>query len=63
MSLCEILQQDAKGMYLATEHLSRTGDDLHWQPATGRNWMTTGQVLKYCTEACAQTIKGLVGDG
>lgn len=63
MSLAEILKQDAKGMYRATEGLFKQVDDLEWKPTTGQNWMTTGQLLKHCTEACGQTIKGFVVDG
>jgi len=38
-------------------------DDLEWKPTIGRNWMTTGRLLKHCTEACGHTIKGFVVDG
>ena len=60
MSLSEILKQDAEGMYRATEGLFRLVDDLDWKPATGSNWMTTGQLLKHCTEACGKVVNGFV---
>ena len=35
-------------------------DGLDWKPATGDNWMTTGQLLKHITEACGKCFKGFV---
>lgn len=34
--------------------------DLAWKPATGSNWMTTGQLLYHITEACGMCWKGFV---
>lgn len=45
MRLSEILGQDARGMYHAAEGLFRMVDDLAWKPATGKDWMSTAQVL------------------
>lgn len=40
-----------------------TDADLDWKPATGKNWMTTGQLLQHITEACGLCCKGfLTGD-
>lgn len=33
---------------------------LDWKPATGSNWMTTGQLLMHITNACGSSIKGFV---
>jgi len=33
---------------------------LDWKPATGTNWMTTGQLLMHMTNACGASIKGFV---
>jgi uncharacterized damage-inducible protein DinB len=35
-------------------------DKLNWKPATGSNWMTTGQVLRHMTDACGMAMKGFV---
>ncbi len=35
-------------------------DTLDWKPATGGNWMTTGQLLKHITEACGGAFRGFV---
>lgn len=60
MTLNEILKEDAEGVYHAAEGLFRLVDDseLGWKPATGKNWMTVGQLLKHCTDACGKTVKG-----
>jgi hypothetical protein len=62
MTLTEMLQADALQAYSAAEGLIKLVDEdkLSWKPATGKNWMTTGQVLKHCTEACGTGIKGFV---
>lgn len=62
MTLNEILEQDASGVYRTAEGLFRLVDDseLGWKPATGSNWMTVGQLLKHCTEACGKTVQGFV---
>jgi hypothetical protein len=60
MKLNEILMQDAEGVYRAAGGLFKLADDLNWKPATGTNWMTVGQLMKHCTEACGACIKGFV---
>jgi hypothetical protein len=60
MKLSEILKQDAEGVYRATEGLFKMVDDLEWKPATGKNWMTTGQLLMHCTDACGANVRGFV---
>jgi len=34
--------------------------ELNWKPATGHNWMTTGQLLKHISNSCGEPIKGFV---
>ncbi len=34
--------------------------ELGWKPATGSNWMTTGQLLHHVTNACGASCKGFV---
>ena len=48
--------------YGVTEKLMERveGKDLSWKPATGSNWMTTGQLLHHLTNACGASIKGFV---
>ena len=60
MEFSEILRQDASEVYRVTETLFRQVDDLDWKPVTGENWMTTGQLLHHCAEACGKPMKGLV---
>lgn len=56
----EILKQDAAEMYRVTEALFALVDDLDWKPATGDNWMTTGQLLRHCSEACGKSLRGFI---
>lgn len=60
MNVSDILKADAEAMYRATDGLFRRVDDLQWKPASGKNWMSTGQLLKHCTEACGKTLNGFI---
>jgi uncharacterized damage-inducible protein DinB len=62
MTLTELLKQEAEAMYAVTEGLFRLvrPEDLAWKPPTGKNWMTVGQVVRHCTDACGAAIKGFV---
>ncbi len=62
LTLTEVLKQEAEGMYRATENLIKMVDpgSLGWKPQTGKNWMTVGQLVKHCTDACGAPIKGFV---
>ena len=64
LTLTDLLKQEANGMYAATEKLFRMvdKDKLGWKPATGRNWMTTGQLIRHCASACGSGIKGFVSE-
>ncbi len=65
MTMIEILSQDAEGMYDVTEALFRRVEPgmLGWKPETGENWMTVGQLLKHCADACGPAVRGfLTGD-
>lgn len=48
--------------YRVTDALmAMVGDaDLGWKPATGTNWMTTGQLLMHLTNACGACCQGFV---
>ncbi len=58
MSLASFLREDALAVYAATEGLFGLVDDLDWKPATGTNWMTVGQLLHHCTNACGYCLNG-----
>jgi len=62
MTLTDILRQEAEHTYGVTENLFKLvePDELNWKPETGSNWMTVGQVLMHCTNACGSGIKGFV---
>lgn len=61
-TLTEILKMEVEGTYRAAEGLFKLvdKDKLDWKPATGSNWMTTGQLLKHCTNASGFCVKGFV---
>ncbi len=62
MNLTDVLKQEAEHMYVVTEKLFQLVDagKLDWKPSTGSNWMTVGQLVQHCTNACGDTIKGFV---
>ncbi len=51
MSWTGLLTREIESMYKVTEGLLDLVDDdkLGWKPATGSNWMTTGQLLMHIT--------------
>ncbi|MBN1348015.1 DinB family protein [candidate division KSB1 bacterium] len=62
MNWTELLKNEIESAYRVTEGLMDLvdGDKLQWKPATGSNWMTTGQVLMHLTNACGAAFKGFV---
>jgi uncharacterized damage-inducible protein DinB len=62
MNWTQLLKGDLEMAYHATEGLIKLvdKDKLDWKPATGSNWMTTGQLLHHITEACGMCCKGFV---
>lgn len=62
MNWTEMLKSEMHDAYRAAERLVAMADDeaLGWKPATGENWMTTGQLLKHVSDACGATFKGFV---
>lgn len=65
MNWTTLLTASATDTYKATDALMALVDDadLGWKPASGRNWMTTGQLLMHLTNACGFCCKGfLTGD-
>ncbi|MHC4473876.1 MAG: DinB family protein [Planctomycetota bacterium] len=62
MNWTELLKGEVEANYGATVGLvNMVGDDeLAFKPATGENWMTTGQLLMHITTACGFCCKGFV---
>ncbi len=62
MNWTDMLKGSIEYNYAGTEKLMDmvTDDALGWKPATGANWMTTGQLLKHIAEACGASCKGFV---
>lgn len=60
MTLKQLLREDAAAMYGAAEGLFGLVDEaaLDWKPSTGSNWMTVGQLLLHCTDACGKSWRG-----
>ena len=57
-----LIKSEIESSYHATEGLMKLVDpkSLGWKPATGANWMTTGQLLEHLTNACGACMKGFV---
>jgi hypothetical protein len=62
-ALKQILADEATSVYNATEKLFKKvlENELQWKPATGKNWMTVGQVLMHCADGgCGKAVKGFI---
>ncbi|MFA7329877.1 MAG: DinB family protein [Candidatus Delongbacteria bacterium] len=62
MTWKDLLQAEVDDTYRRTLGLLELVDDgaLDWKPATGENWMSTGQLLHHLTNACGFCFKGFV---
>ncbi len=63
MTLKDVLLHEAERTYAVTEKLFRRVADAEfsWTPATGKNWMTVGQLLMHCASfGCGKAIQGFV---
>jgi hypothetical protein len=62
MNWTELLKSEIESKYAVAEGLLKLVDEdkLNWKPATGSNWMTTGQLLKHVGEACGTAFRGFV---
>jgi hypothetical protein len=62
MNWTELLKAQVEDTYKAAEGLLAmvADEELAWKPASGENWMTTGQLLKHMTEACGAACRGFV---
>jgi uncharacterized damage-inducible protein DinB len=62
MNWTELLKAEMQSTYDVTERLFTQviDDSLEWKPATGSNWLTTGQLLKHITESCGAPCRAFV---
>ena len=62
MTWGELLRREIESAYASADALIALVDEgtLDWKPATGQNWMTTGQLLHHLADACGAPIKGFV---
>lgn len=62
MNWSDLLMREIEYTYRLTNGLFNLVDEtmLDWKPATGNNWMTTGQLLMHITNACGAAIRGFV---
>lgn len=60
MNWTDLLKSEMDMAYRAAEGLIDLVDDLDWKPATGDNWMTTGQLLEHITSSCGYVFRGFV---
>jgi uncharacterized damage-inducible protein DinB len=63
ITLKQILIEEAKATYGVTEKLFHkvAEDELQWKPATGKNWMTIGQLLMHCANfGCGKAVQGFI---
>jgi hypothetical protein len=62
MNWTEIIKGEIEHSYKTADGLIGMvdNDKLNWKPATGSNWMTTGQLLLHLATACGAPCKGFV---
>jgi uncharacterized damage-inducible protein DinB len=63
MTLTRVLLEEAEATYAIAERLFRrvADEELSWTPATGKTWMTVGQLLMHCASfGCGKAIQGFV---
>ena len=62
MTWTELLKSEIENAYATTFKLLDRVDpgSMNWKPATGRNWMTMGQLLMHISNACGAGCRGFV---
>lgn len=63
MILKDILLNEAENTYTITKNLFLliSDNELQWMPASGKNWMTVGQLMMHCASyGCGKAVKGFV---
>jgi len=60
MKWSELLRAEIESNFKTTDSLmERLNDsDLEWKPASGSNWMTTGQLLMHHGNSCGMPMRG-----
>lgn len=62
MTWTDLVTDAAEDAYRVTDNLMAlvADRDLAWRPQSGKNWMTTGQLLMHLTNACGFCCQGFV---
>jgi hypothetical protein len=62
MNWTELIKEEMESAYSGSDKLIAKATDsmLSWKPATGSNWMTTGQLLMHLSSACGSICKGFI---
>ena len=62
MSWTQLLTRELESNYPIADQLFDLVKDneLAWKPATGSNWMTTGQLLMHVATACGTCFRGFI---
>ena len=63
MTLKDILMNEAEKVYVITRNLFVlvSNNELQWTPASGKSWMTVGQLLMHCASfGCGKAVQGFI---
>lgn len=62
MTWRSLIEQSLQYNVAVTDSLMKLVDDakLDWKPASGQNWMTTGQLLEHLGTCCEMAFKGFI---
>ena len=62
MNWTELLTREMTATYQTTDKMvgMLKDSDLDWKPATGKNWMTVGQLLAHINTSCGMCCQGFV---
>ncbi len=62
MNWTDLIHAEMEDAYKAADGLMAMVSDgeLDWKPATGRNWMTVGQVMLHMATACGYCMVGFI---
>lgn len=60
MEWTNLLNERIREVFRASDNMMGmlSDEELSWKPATGKNWMTAGQLLKHMTFACGSCCRG-----
>lgn len=62
MNATDLIKAELADTYAVTQRLLDLVEEgqLDWKPATGENWMSTGQLLLHISNACGSGFKGFI---